>query len=70
MKVKELLNLCLNQIKKGNAEKTVFISSDDEWNSYHELFYWFSDLKDWFLDDWNIEDIERYHKKEDVILLW
>jgi hypothetical protein len=30
MKVKELMNLCLNQIKKGNAEKTIYISSDDE----------------------------------------
>jgi len=34
------------------------------------LFYWFSELEDWFVDDYRLEDIERYHKKEDVILLW
>lgn len=70
MTVQNLLNLCLNQIKKGNAEKKIFISSDDEWNSYHELFYWFTKIEDWCLDEWNIEEIERYHKKEDIILLW
>lgn len=70
MKVKELMKLCLNQIKKGNAEKTIYISSDDEWNDYHELFYWFSKLEDVYVDDYRLEDIERYHKKEDVILLW
>ncbi len=70
MKVKELMNLCLNQIKKGNAEKVIFISSDDEWNDWHELFYWFSKVEDAYVDEYRLEDMQIHHKKEDIILLW
>lgn len=38
-----LARLCLEQIKKGNGEKQIVISSDDEGNSYHTLFFGFTD---------------------------
>lgn len=41
--VKELGALCLEQIEKGNGDKHVLISSDDEGNSFHTLFYSFID---------------------------
>lgn len=36
-----LYKLCAEQIKLGNGKKKVFISSDDEGNDYHQLFYGF-----------------------------
>ena len=43
--IKELLKECERQIKKGNADKVIMISSDDEGNSYHYLWYAFTDMK-------------------------
>ena len=44
--VSQLLQECLRQIQKGNGKKHILISSDDEGNEYHELFFSFSqDLK-------------------------
>ena len=59
--VEHLCLLCLNEIVKGNAQKHVQISMDDEGNGYHTLFYGFSpaegfDVGD-FHDDVKIDDI-------------
>ena len=44
--VSQLLQECIKQIQKGNGKKHILISSDDEGNEYHELFFSFSpDLK-------------------------
>lgn len=44
--VNELLELCLKQIEKGNGNKHIIISNDDEGNGYHTLFYSFTDDKE------------------------
>lgn len=49
--VSELLEACKQQVKKGNGDKGILISSDDEGNSFHPLFYCFTDSK---------EDIQSY----------
>lgn len=41
--VKELAGFCLKQIEKGNGDKHILISDDDEGNGYHTLFYAFTD---------------------------
>ena len=41
--VKELEMFCKKQIKKGNGDKHILISCDDEGNGFHTLFYEFSD---------------------------
>ncbi len=41
--VKDLKKFCEKQIKKGNGDKHVLISDDDEGNGYHTLFYGISD---------------------------
>ena len=41
--VKQLKTFCNEQIKKGNGNKHVLISCDDEGNGFHTLFYAFSD---------------------------
>lgn len=74
MTVKELYNYCVKQMNKWNADKHIYISSDDEWNEWHELIFSFTDelheIKD-TLDTSNTDkyDIERYHKLEDIVLL-
>lgn len=64
--VNELLTLCEEQKAKGNGNKKIYISIDDEGNGFHPLFYGFTDKKD---------DIEAYgsmgciDETEGVILL-
>lgn len=41
--VKQLAKYCLEQIKKGNGDKVIQITQDDEGNGYHTLFYQFTD---------------------------
>lgn len=53
--VKELYKACRNQMAKGNGDKLVLISSDDEGNYYNALYYLFQDdveeIKQWEFDD-------------------
>lgn len=41
--VKELLELCKEQIAKGNGDKIIVLSNDDEGNGYHEMIYHFTE---------------------------
>lgn len=40
--VNELLALCEEQKAQGNGDKKIYISSDDEGNDFHALFYSFT----------------------------
>lgn len=44
--VNQLFNACMVQMNKGNGDKEVYISRDDEGNGYHKLFYGFTDNPD------------------------
>lgn len=48
--INQLLQACKQEVKKGNGDKVVQISTDDEGNGYHTLFYGFCS---------NEEDIEK-----------
>lgn len=43
--VNQLLEECEKQKSKGNGNKKVYISRDDEGNDFHALFYGFTDDK-------------------------
>ena len=43
--VKDLLKACQEQVDKGNGDKGILISRDDEGNGYHSLFYLFSNCE-------------------------
>lgn len=59
--VKELAQLCSEQIKMGNGDKHVLISSDDEGNEYHTLFYGFTNDKE------TIEELSPcFHDRNDT----
>lgn len=63
--VKELAVECMKQIEKGNGDKHILISDDDELNGLHTLFYGFTDE--------NISEFkELFHDRNDentVIIL-
>lgn len=43
--VMQLFKACVAEIKKGNGNRHILISSDDEGNWYHELFFLFSPVQ-------------------------
>ena len=64
--IKELYEDLRQEILAGNADKTILISSDDEGNSYHTLWYTIqSDVDEikeikkstWFHDDNDPEEV-------------
>lgn len=44
--VKDLMKECEKQIKNGNGDKVIMITSDDEGNSYHYLWYSFTTIEE------------------------
>lgn len=77
--VKELMMLCSKQVQKGNGDKVIMISNDDEGNGYHYLWYAFQTVKEMekpfeyngrMITPDPIEDVcEDIAKKEDTIIL-
>lgn len=65
--VKELYKECKKQIEKGNGDKIIMISDDDEGNGYHYCWYTFSSPSEIMIDDYLID--EKIATKEDTIVL-
>jgi hypothetical protein len=75
MTVRQLLMLCIQECAKGNADKRICISDDNEGNGYHGMFYGFTDAVEMDTKmreyDDNIESLiydSRYKKAEDIII--
>lgn len=67
--VRELAALCYQQIKKGNGNKHILISDDDEGNGYHTLLYAFQDDSE-FMN--NLKEYGMFHddnNPDEVIIL-
>ena len=43
--INDLYKECQKEIKKGNGNKTIMISQDDEGNGYHYLWYSFTPME-------------------------
>lgn len=76
--VKDLERLCKQQILNGNGDKVIMISSDDEGNSYHYLWYAFETIEEYEQEeDYNgykfkmnfTYNVDKISKKEDTIIL-
>jgi len=64
--VKDLLKICEQETAKGNGNKVIMISDDDEGNGYHYLWYAFTEAEG-LVDEYTIcEDIA---KAKDTIVL-
>jgi len=66
--VKDLAIACNDQLKKGNGDKYVLISDDDEGNGYHTLFYTFLDDKNVIGECLEYEH-DRTHTADDCVIL-
>jgi hypothetical protein len=74
----ELEKFCAEEILRGNGKKAIMISSDDEGNNYHYLWYGFTTIKQMeepiklgnkvYECPFEFAD-ERIAKKEDTIIL-
>lgn len=67
--INELLEECKKQVKKGNGDKHILISSDDEGNSFHSLFYTFTDKSCSDFDNLLVRADSRHHNKDNCVLL-
>ena len=61
--IKDLFNECKKQIIKGNGDKIIMISDDDEGNGYHYLWYSFADAKEILINEY--EDMS-YMLSDDI----
>lgn len=52
LQVKHLYAICVENMKRGNGDKIVLLSDDDEGNGYHTLYYGIYD---------DPEGLERLH---------
>lgn len=64
--VKQLLKYCQIEIEKGNGDKHIVVSDDNEGNGYHGLFYAFTPCTEEYQDE--IYD-SRYSNEKDTIIL-
>ena len=55
--VKRLLELCKMEVAKGNGDKEILLSNDDEGNNFHHCFYEFTED---VADNCDIKDPEKY----------
>ena len=68
--VKDLFNQCKAQIAKGNGDKKIMISQDDEGNGYHYLFYGMISGEEMREDDMFMMSVdEDYVPIEDTMVL-
>ena len=64
--VKQLLKYCQIEIEKGNGDKHIVVSDDNEGNGYHGLFYAFTPCTEEYQDE--IYD-SRYSSGKDTVIL-
>lgn len=57
--IKELYELCKMQIAKGNGDKSIMISQDDEGNGYHYLWFGFTTSEEMQEDDMFTMSVEE-----------
>lgn len=66
MTVRQLHDLCKDEIIQGNGDKVIMISDDEEGNGYHYLWYEFCSVKCAEAEQFVNEDIA---KENDTIIL-
>lgn len=66
--INELLKLCQQQVKKGNGNKKIVISDDNEGNGYHGLFYAFTEIDEDEKEYYQIYDSETNDINEIIVL--
>ena len=65
--VKELFEACRIQIAKGNGDKHILISDDDEGNGFHTLFFLLTDSPETI--GFALENEHDHHTADEVVIL-
>ena len=71
--IKDLKKYCDKEIKKGNGDKMILISVDDEGNGYHSLFYAFTPIEEFLINGKLCYEVEnsfygKMNSKNTIIL--
>lgn len=70
LSVKDLYNECKTQIERGNGDRKIMISQDDEGNGYHYLFFGMATGEEMKDDDMFMMSIDKnITPVDDVIVL-
>lgn len=66
--VNDLLEMCNEQVSKGNGKKKVYISRDDEGNGFHALYYGFTEITPQNANDFDTDFGEELSPDEHIAL--
>ena len=66
--VKDLYKLCKNEINKGNSDRILVISDDNEGNGFHGLFYGFTEIDEKDKEYYPIYDSVETDIKKIIVL--
>lgn len=66
MTISRLFELCKKEIAKGNGDKNIVISDDNEGNGYHGMFFGFTPVDENFMED--IYDSHTNSPSDTIIL--
>lgn len=67
--IKDLYEIVKEEMRKGNSDKKIMISNDDEGNGYHYLFYGFTSGNDMSDDDMFVMSVDDELPFDDIIVL-
>ena len=63
----QLAKMCEDMIKKGNGDKHILISDDDEGNGYHTLFFGLNDNKETL--EYAVQIEHDSHSADEIVVL-
>lgn len=68
--VAELYNILAKEVKAGNGSKKILLSSDDEGNSYHEMFYHLTPVEKAVYEEYQLPyDVSMEKAKSEYVVL-
>lgn len=66
--IKELAKALQKQIQAGNGDKKILLSSDDEGNQYHEMFFTVTDVASLDLEQYQVP-VSIYDAEANYVIL-
>lgn len=69
VKVKDLARICAEELKKGNGDKKIMLSDDEEGNGYHNLFFGFTPVSEEILAYTSLHDCTKEEALKDYVIL-
>lgn len=67
--VNQLWKMCIEARKQGLGSKRILITTDDEWNGFHELWDGFTTMDDVNITDHFCPNFESYQEYNDNYII-